>query len=81
MSANNKNDNTKIFTFRSIPANLHRRWKAVASYMDVSMEDFGLAAIEAIVEANLRSIAEKEKGTEIETKEGSGELKDAKDTK
>lgn len=68
MSANNKNGNTKIFTFRSVPANLHRRWKAVASYMDVSMEDFGLAAIEAIVEANLRSIAEKETKAVLEPK-------------
>lgn len=39
----------KTYTFRSIPPDLHRAWKTVASLKSISMEDFALIAIDAYI--------------------------------
>lgn len=46
MNKNRENGNTKLFTMRHIPPQLHRRWKTRAANLGVSMEDFARAAIE-----------------------------------
>lgn len=45
----NGGDTTKAFTFRFVPAELHKQWKILASIQDMTMEDFGLHAIRTYI--------------------------------
>lgn len=47
-------ENFKSFTFRSVPAALHQAWKIAAAAADISMEEFGILALENLVKDILR---------------------------
>jgi hypothetical protein len=40
----------KPFTFRSLPASLHRAWKTCAAAAGITMEDFALRAIQKAID-------------------------------
>jgi hypothetical protein len=51
-----KDDDLKIFTVRSIPPDLHRKWKTVCFLEGITMEQF---AVEAVQEKLIKYFTEK----------------------